>query len=203
MLTMRSTLTLFISALFTSCATFVYAGEPAYHVIRQEVLPGDVKWDYLAFDAGSGRLFITRGDHVDVYDTALGRVVGTIPDTQGVHGVALARDLNRGFTSNGRSDTVTVFDLTSLKVLGTLPTGKKPDAIVYDPFTRRVFTANGDSGSLTVIDGPTSKVFATIDIGGKLESAEVDGKGLLYVNGREQECLGGGRYRQAGCGYPP
>jgi YVTN family beta-propeller protein len=186
---MRPIASSFIAALLVVCTAPICAAEPAYHVTHQEVLPGDVKWDYLTYDAGSGRLFITRGDHVDVYDTALGRVVGTIPDTQGVHGVAPAPDVNRGFTSNGRSDTVTVFELSSLKVLGTLATGKKPDAIVYDTFTQRVFAANGDSGSLTVIDAANSKVLATLDIGGKLEFAAVDGKGLLYVNVEDRNAL--------------
>jgi YVTN family beta-propeller protein len=141
-----------------------------------------VKWDYLAYDVGSKRLFITRGDHVDVYDTTLDRVVASIADTPGVHGVALAPELNKGFTSNGRSNTVTVFELSSLKVLETLPTGKKPDAIVYDRFTGRVFAANGESGTLTVIDAARSEVLATVVVGGKLEFAVVDGKGRLYVN---------------------
>ena len=119
----------------------------------------------------------------------LGRVVGSIADTPGVHGVALAPGLNRGFTSNGGSDTVTVFELSSLKVLATLPTGKKPDAIVYDPFTERVFAANGESGTLTVIDAANSKVLATVDIGGRLEFAAVDGKGRLYVNVESKNTL--------------
>src|ERR1035437_9684912 len=122
---MRPILFRFIAALFLAFAVPIYAAEFDYHVTRQDVLPGDVKWDYLTYYAGSKRLFITRGDHVDVYDTALGRVVASIADTPGVHGVALASDINKGFTSNGRSNTVTVFELSSSKVLGTLPTGKK------------------------------------------------------------------------------
>jgi DNA-binding beta-propeller fold protein YncE len=186
---MRTIISGFITLLFLACAMPIHAAEPAYRVTRQEVLPGDVKWDYLAYDAGSRRLFITRGDHVDVYDTMLGRVVASIADTMGVHGVALAPELNKGFTSNGRSDTVTFFELSSLKVLGTLHTSKKPDAIVYDPFTRRVFAANGESGSLTVIDAARSEVVATLDVGGKLEYMAVDGKGMLYVNVEDQNIL--------------
>lgn len=186
---MRPNLFRFIASVFLVCAVPIYAAEPAYHVTSKEILPGDVKWDYLTYDVGSKRLFITRGDHVDVYDTALGRVVASIADTPGVHGVALAPDINKAFTSNGRSDTVTVFELSSLKVLGTLPTGKKPDAIVYDPFTRRVFVANGESGNLTVIDAATSEVLATVVVGGKLEFAAVNGKGLLYVNVEDRNTL--------------
>jgi len=188
-MTMCSILSRFIAILFLTWAVPIYAAESAYHISRQDVLPGDVKWDYLTYEAGSRRLFITRGDHVDVFDTALGHVVATIADTLGVHGVALAPELNKGFTSNGRSDTVTIFDLNSLKVLGTLPTGKKPDAIIYDPFTRRVFAANGESGSLTVIDAAKSEVIATVVIGGKLEFTAVDGKGKLYVNVEDRNAL--------------
>jgi YVTN family beta-propeller protein len=167
----------------------IYAAEPTYHVAHQEILPGDVKWDYLTYDAASHRLFITRGDHVDVYDSELDKVVGSVTDTMGVHGVALAPELNKGFTSNGRSNTVTIFDFSSLKVLGTLPTEKKPDAIVYDSFTRRVFAANGESGSLTVIDAAKNEVLTTVVIGGKLEFAAVDNKGRLYVNVEDQNTL--------------
>jgi DNA-binding beta-propeller fold protein YncE len=179
----------FAVLLLLACALPVHAAEPAYRVTHQEVLAGAVRWDYVTFDAGSGRLFITRGDHVDVYDTNRGRVVGSIADTPGVHGVALAPELNRGFTSNGGDNTVTVFELSSLKVLATLPAGKKPDAIVYDPFTKRVFAANGESGTLTVIDAARSEVLGTVDIGGKLETAAVDGTGRLYVNVESKNAL--------------
>lgn len=186
---MRPILSRFITFLFLVCTVPIYAAEPAYHIAHQDVLSGDVKWDYLTYDIDSRRLFITRGDHVDVYDTALGRVVASIAGTLGVHGVALAPEFNKGFTSNGRSDTVTVFELSSLKVLATLPTGKKPDAIVYDPFTRRVFAANGESGNLTVIDAGSNKMLATVAVGGKLEFTAVDGKGLLYVNVEDRNTL--------------
>ena len=186
---MRPILSRFIASLLLAFALPVHAAAPAYRVTHQEVLPGAVRWDYLTYDAGSGRLYITRGDHVDVYDTKLGRVVGSVANTPGVHGVALAPELNRGFISDGRSNTVTVFELLTLKVLATLPAGKKPDAIVYDAFTNRVFAANGDSGTLTVIDAAKSEVLGTVDIGGKLEFAAVDGKGRLYVNIENKNAL--------------
>src|ERR1035437_2754114 len=186
---MRPTLSGFIALLLLACVMPIYAAEPAYHVTRQDVLPGDVKWDYLTYDAAGKRLFITHGDQVDVYDPAQGKVVGSIAGTLGVHGVALVPALNKGFTSNGRSNTVTIFELSSLKVLGTLPTEKKPDAIVYDPFTQRVFAANGDSGSVTALDAIKNEVLATIAIGGKLEFEAVDGKGRLYVNVEDKNTL--------------
>jgi len=158
------------------------AADPAYHVVSRQVLPGNVQWDYLSDEPQSHRLFITRGDHVDVFDTQAGKVVGTIPGTHGVHGVALAPELDRAFVSAGKDNTVTIVELSTLKVLGTAPAAGKPDAIVYDPASKRAFAANGDSGSVTAIDGLSGKVVGTIAIGGKLEFAAVDGKGGLYVN---------------------
>ena len=178
-----------ISCLILAAAIPSQAAQSTYQVTGKVALPGDVKWDYLNFDAGGKRLYITHGDRVDIYDTEQNRMVDTIPDTKGVHGVALAPDLDRGFTSNGASSTVTIFELSTSKVLGTLPTEKKPDAIVYDPRTKRVFVANGDSGTLTVIDAEAGKVVGTVAIGGKLEFEAVDGKGLLYVNIEDQNAL--------------
>jgi DNA-binding beta-propeller fold protein YncE len=121
-----------------------------YRVVATQHLDGDVKWDYLTMDNEHRRLFITRGDHVDVYDLAKKVVVGHIPNTNGVHGVALAPQLDRGFASNGKDNTVTVFELSSLKVLGTVASDKKPDAILYDQFSGRVFVANGDAKNLVL-----------------------------------------------------
>ena len=178
-----------ISCVILAAAIPAHAAQSTFHITGKEPVPGDVRWDYLSFDVDSNRLYITHGDHVDVYDTGQNRVVATIPGTEGVHGVALAPDLDRGFTSNGASSTVTLFELSTSKVIGTLPTEKKPDAIVYDPHTHRVFVANGDSGTLTVIDAQTEKVIGTVAIGGKLEFEAVDGKGLLYVNIEDQSKL--------------
>ena len=178
-----------VISLILASALPIQAAELSYHVSYHEVLPGNIKWDYLTFDTGSKRLFITRGDHVDVYDTAPGRLVASLADTLGVHGVAVAPGLNKGFTSNGLSRTVTVFELSSLNVLATLPTEKNPDAIIYDLLTQRVFAANGESGSLTVIDAVKNVVLATVAIGGKLEFMAVDGKGKLYINIEDRNAL--------------
>jgi YVTN family beta-propeller protein len=158
------------------------AADPAYRVTEKLHLDGDVRWDYLSFDAAHKHLFVTRGDHVDVFDTVGKRVIGTIPDTHGVHGVALAPELDRGFTSNGQDNTVTVFELATLKVLATIAVGERPDAIVYDPDTRRVFSANAKGQSLTAIDAVGGSVLGTVALGGKPEFAVVDGAGLLFVN---------------------
>jgi DNA-binding beta-propeller fold protein YncE len=180
-------------SLFAGCLlaifTLAQAAEPVFRLTGKQSLAGSVRWDYLSFDAPGNRLFITRGDHVDVYDTVLAQVTGTILDTPGVHGVALAPDLNRGYTSNGLNSSVTVFEMATLRPLGTFPTEKKPDAIIYDPATKRVFVANGDSGTLTVIDAIAQKSVGTVSIGGKLEFAAVDGSGLLFVNVEDRNAI--------------
>jgi len=145
-------------------------------------LPGSVRWDYLAFDSDTHHLFITRGDSVDVLDVITRKIVGTIPDTRGVHGVAIAPELAKGFISDGKVNSVTVFDLKTLQPLASVPTGTKPDAIVYDPASQRVFAANGGSGDLTAIDARDGRVIDTVPLEGQPEFAVVDGKGRLYVN---------------------
>ena len=122
------------------------AADGNYHLLKKVVLGGEGFWDYLICDSAARRVYISRGTHVMVVDADTYAVVGDIPGTDGVHGIALAPELGRGFTSNGRANTVTIFDLKTLKVLGTAPTGEGPDAIVYDPASKRVFTFNGHGG---------------------------------------------------------
>ena len=159
------------------------AGAPGYHVTKKIPIGGEGFWDYLTLDSEARRLYISHATHVVVLDVDTGKVVGDIPGTEGVHGIALASDLGRGFTSNGRAGTVTVFDLKTLQVLDTVKTtGMNPDAIVYDPVSHRVFTFNGRSSTSTAIDAATGKVAGTIDLGGRPEFAQADGKGLIYDN---------------------
>jgi YVTN family beta-propeller protein len=165
------------------------AADAEYRVVQQSPLPGAVRWDYLSFDAAAQRLYIAHGDQVDVVDPAAGRLLGSVPGTLGVHGVALAPELDRGFASSGRANSVTVFALSSLQVLATVPAGRKPDAIVYDAAARRVYVANGESGDITVIDATDNHVAGTIAVGGKLEFEAVDGHGHLYVNVEDQSRL--------------
>jgi DNA-binding beta-propeller fold protein YncE len=162
--------------------TIAYAADPGYHVIKKLPLGGEGGWDYVTVDAGARRLYISRATHVMVVDLGTGRVVGDIPDTPGVHGIALAPELNRGFTSNGRANTATIFELKTLKTLNQVKTGTNPDAILYDSASRRVFTFNGRSGDATVFDPATAGVVGTIPLGGKPEFAAADGKGRIYVN---------------------
>jgi len=164
--------------------------EPPYHLLRRVVLGGEGKWDYLTMDPVRRRLFIAHGTEVLVVDADQATMLGKIPDTPGIHGVALAQELGRGFTSNGADSTVTVFDLASLRVLDRITvTGRKPDAIVYDSVSGRVFTFNGGSGNATVIDAATGKVAGTVPLGGKPEFAVADGQGRIYVNLEDRSAL--------------
>jgi YVTN family beta-propeller protein len=153
-----------------------------YHVTKKFKLGGEGGWDYLTFDAKGNRVFISRSTHVMVVDADTGAVVGDIPETAGVHGIALVQDMDKGYTSNGRSSTVTVFDLKTLKVLKQIPVGKNPDAIIYDPASKRVFTMNGAGQDATAIDVKTDTVAGTVALDGKPEFAAADDKGHVFVN---------------------
>lgn len=170
--------------------SFSLAAAPApdssgYHVIKTIPLGGEGGWDYVFVDSDARRVYVSRGTHVMVLDADTHAVVGDIPDTQGVHGIAIASDLGRGFTSNGRADTVTIFDLKTLKTLGTVKTDGNPDAIVYDPVSKRVFTFNGRGKNTTAINAADGAVVGTLALGGKPEFAAVDGKGSVFVNNED------------------
>ncbi len=175
------------SGLLSACATTHDGGRDApvnYGLVRQFVLPGGDGWDYLSYDTEGGRLFIARGDRVQVVDPKDGRLVGEIPGTRGVHGVAIAYDQGKGYTSNGRAGSVTVFDLKTLAVLSTIvtPAGKNPDFITYDTQSHRVLAFNGRSSNASVIDATSDTVIATIELSGKPEAAVTDSRGAVYVN---------------------
>jgi DNA-binding beta-propeller fold protein YncE len=169
--------------------TPVTVGESGYHLIKKVTLGGEGGWDYLTVDPASRRLYITRGTHVMVVDADQGTVVGDIPNTAGVHGVALVAGLDKGFTSNGRAATSTIFDVKTLKATGEANTDKDPDAIIYDPASKRVFTFNGDSATATAIDAATGKTVGKVDLGGGPEFAASDEKGHVFVNLEEKNEL--------------
>jgi len=156
---------------------------PPARLLSRLALGGPGGWDYLAFDAPSRHLFVSRGDRVLVIDVDAGKQIGTIADTAGVHGIALADDLHRGFVSDGRSASVTMFDLASLKTVATITgTGQNPDAILYDSASHHVLTFNGRSASASVIDPAKQAVIGSIALPGKPEFAVADGAGHVYVN---------------------
>jgi len=173
----------------TVAASFLFAafahaapGASGYHVIKPIPIGGHGGWDYCVVDSAARRVYVSHGTQVVVLDADSYAVVGSIPATQGVHGIAIASDLGRGFTGNGRTNNATIFDLKTLKAIGTVKTGTNPDAIVYDPVTKRVFTFNGRSNDATAINAADGTVAGTLALGGKPEFAVSDGKGSMYVN---------------------
>ena len=165
-----------------AAAEALQAGPSGYHLVKTIKVGGDGFWDYLSFDSPTRRLFISRGTKVMVLDVDSEKIIGEIPDTPGVHGIALAPDRGNGYTSNGMAGTISIFDLKSLQVIGHAQAEMNPDCIIYDPATKRVFAMNGRSGTATVVDAVTGMVVGTIQIGGKLEFAAADGAGHVYVN---------------------
>jgi YVTN family beta-propeller protein len=160
-----------------------------YHVIEQFKLGGEGGWDYLTIDAQARRLYVSHATHVLVVDADTGAVVGDIPDTPGVHGIALVEDAGKGYVSNGRASTVTVFDLKTLKTLRQIPVGRNPDAILYDDASRRVFTMNGAGDDATAIDVKTDTVAGTLALGGRPEFAVADGEGHVFVNLEDKSAI--------------
>ena len=155
-------------------------------IIKKIPIPGQGGWDYLIVDEGARRLYVSHGTQVEVLDVDSGAIVGKIPNTLGVHGIALAPELGRGFVSDGQTATVTIFNLKTLETLGQVPTGKKPDGIIFDPATSQVFAFNGGSNSVTVISAADGKVAGTVDLGGGPEFAVADGKGYVFNNLEDQ-----------------
>ncbi|HTX35774.1 MAG TPA: YncE family protein [Bryobacteraceae bacterium] len=162
-------------------AATAFAAE-GYRVLNKIKIGGTGGWDYTNVDSAAGRLYASHGTEVDVVDLNSGKVVGKIEQLHGVHGIALAPELGKGFISNGQSNSVTVFDLKTLAKTGEPATGTNPDAICYEPKTRRVFTFNGRSGDSTAIDAKTNEIAGTFKLGGKPEFCAADGAGKIYNN---------------------
>ena len=165
----------------------VYAAPQAggYKVIKRMQIGGDGGWDYMLIDPPTHRLYVARGSHFQVVDVTTGKVIGdiAIANSMNSHGIALATDLGKGFTSNGDANTVSVIDLKSMKATTVIPIdGKNPDSIRYDAGTKKVFTFNGKSMDSTVIDATTDKVVGRVDLKGKPEEAVADGRGNMFVN---------------------
>ena len=170
------------SAWMVLTAFAALAASPGYKVLDKIKIGGAGGWDYVYIDSDANRLYVSHTNQTEVIDTATNKLVGTIPETTGVHGIAVAEDLGKGFTSNGRANNVTVFDLKTLAATGKIATGMNPDAILYEPASHRLFTFNGRSSDATVIDAKAGTVIATLPVGGKPEFAQHDGKGRIYFN---------------------
>ena len=169
------------SAASAVCSAPLAAQTPTYQLARKITIGGEGGWDYTAIDGD--RLYQSHANVMVVVDLAKESVVGTLANTNGIHGVAIAPELGRGFTSNGRDTTVTIFDLKTLAVISSVKvTGANPDAIHYDAASKRVFTFNGRGLNATAINAATGAVEGTIPLGVKPEFAQTNGKGLLFVN---------------------
>jgi DNA-binding beta-propeller fold protein YncE len=172
----------------TMACTALASAAPGYSILKKIPIPGQGSFDYLTVDEAARRLYVSHGTQVEVLDIDALSVVGNIPKTLGVHGVALAPEAGRGFVSDGQANSVTVFDLKTLKPVTEVPTGQKPDAIIYDPATSRVFAFNGGGNSATAIDVATAKVAGTVNLPGGPEFAAADGNGYVF-NNLEDESL--------------
>ena len=160
-----------------------------YHLNKKFLLGGEGGWDYLTVDDASRRLYVTHNDRVHVLNADTLNLIGEVTKTEGIHGVAIASEFGRGFTSNGRASTVSIFDLNTLKVIGEIAVGRNPDAIRFDPFSKRVFVFNGISHDASVIDAATGELIATIPLGGKPEFSVADGLGHVYVNNEDTSAV--------------
>ncbi|HEV2730272.1 MAG TPA: YncE family protein [Terriglobales bacterium] len=169
-------------ALCLMMLSLLASSKEGYRVTKKIAIPGQGGFDYLTVDETARRLYVSHGTQVEVLDVDSGAIVGKIPNTPGVHGVAIAPEFGRGFVSAGQSSSVVIFDLKTLNTLGQVPTGKKPDAIIFDPATSQVLAFNGGSNNATVISAKDGKVAGTVDLGGGPEFAAADGKGYVFNN---------------------
>lgn len=181
-------ITLSISSLILLVAGAV-ASPPGYRLLKTVPVPTDGGWDYVTVDEAARRVYVSHATEVVVLDADSYEVKATITGLKGVHGIAVAPHLDRGFISNGQGNNVTIFDLHTLNKIGTVETGKNPDAILVDPATQRVFAFNGRSNSATVIEAKDGSVLGTIELGGKPEFAVADGRGNVFVNLEDKSSL--------------
>ena len=180
---MKKVLTMALYGALIAAGVFsaAFAAE-GYKVLTKIKIGGTGGWDYLALDSVNRRLYVSHGNSVEVVDPDAGKVVGQITGLHGVHGFAIANDLNKGFITNGQSNSLTVFDLKTMAKSGEPAAGKNPDAVCYEPKTHRVFAMNHTGNDATAIDGKTLEVVGTFPLGPAPEFCVVDGAGKVYVN---------------------
>src|SRR4029077_21025488 len=145
-----------------SAAMFLFQTGSGYKVETKYSVPGNGGWDYISIDSAARRLYVSHGTEANVVDADNGKLIGTIPDTPGIHGIAIASEFKHGFTSNGRENKVSMFDTDTLKLINKIDVGKGPDGIYYDPATKRVVTNNHFSHEVTAIDAKVGQVVGTI-----------------------------------------
>jgi len=162
---------------------FVTASAGSYKIVNRISIEGNEKWDYIFSDDQASRLYVSHGSQVQVIDEVTREVIGKITGLKGVHGIAIAPGLNKGFISSGKDSSVTIFNTNTFEVIKrVIVTGIGPDAILYDSFSQKVFVCNGHSNNITVIDAASNEITATIPLTGNPEFSATDRKGLIYVN---------------------
>ena len=176
-----------IASVLAGCfsAALLLQAAAEYKVEGRYPIPGTSGFDYATIDSSARRIYVSHGTQVDVLDADSGKLVGAIPDTPGVHGIAIASEFKHGFTSNGRENKVSMFDPSTLALIRKIDVGKGPDGIYYDPDTRRVFTNNHGSHDITAIDASTGDVVGTVKAQGDGEQAVIGSDGLIYVNSED------------------
>lgn len=171
------------AALFILSVANISSRGADYHALKEIPVGGAGGFDYLTVDPSARRLYVSHGTKAVVIDMEKNTVVGEIADTPGIHGITIAPEFKRGFTSNGREAKVSIFDLESLKTLSKVETGQNPDAIMYETSQQEIYTFNGRGKNSTVIEAKTGKVVATIPLDGKPEAAVADvNAGRIYCN---------------------
>lgn len=177
---------LLIAVLLCGCLTVASAQSLTYQFVKKITLPGDGKWDYMKMDGERERLFVSHGDRVHVVDLKTDAPIGEITGLNGVHGIGLAKDLNKGYITNGTDNVITIFDYNTFKVLKSLTIpGEKADAVLYDKFSHRIFVFNNGSGNAVVIDANTDAVVGTVEMGGAPEFAASNEKGSIFNNNED------------------
>jgi len=171
--------------------TYAASGKdvPSYHIIKKISVGGQGGWDYLTIDPDTRRLYVSHSTQVEVVDLDSGKLIGNIPNTPGVHGIAIARIGGYAYISNGKAASVTVIDRKSLKKITDVAVGNKPDAIIFDPSSSRIFAFNGSDNTATAIDANNNKVLGTIKVGASPEFAVADGTGFVFNNSEDESVL--------------
>src|SRR6266576_27630 len=165
-------------------ASLLFQSGTGYTVVGRYSIGGTGGFDYISIDSSARRLYVAHGTEVNVVDADNGKLIGTIADTPGVHGIAIASEFKHGFTSNGRENKVSMFDSVTLALIKKIDVGKGPDGIYYDPESKRVFTNNHGSHDITAIDAKTGEVVGTVQAKGDGEQAVI-GDGVIYVNSED------------------
>ena len=182
----------FIFILFTTLSfSFLSRAQEktGFQILKKHKISSLGGWDYITVDGPAKRVYVSHGNQVNILNTITGDSLGYIPNTSGVHGIAIAKSFGKGYISAGRANTIVIFDLNSLKVLSEVPVGQNPDAIFYDDFSKKIITCNGGSKDASIFDPVTEKVVATVPLDDKPETAVSDGKGKIFINGENTNTM--------------